>query len=78
MTLLRDESHAADLFSFIYHSTCLEHINLYTMSHPQYFQYKGNGEFHAKNFHYSQAVRVGDIIECSGQGEGDLVKQRPS
>ncbi|KAH6655362.1 putative L-PSP endoribonuclease family protein [Truncatella angustata] len=38
------------------------------MAHLQYFSYPGVGEDNRKNFHYSQAVRVGDRIECSGQG----------
>ncbi|KAM0154654.1 hypothetical protein ACHAQE_005751 [Botrytis cinerea] len=38
------------------------------MSNLEYFNYEGYGETTAKqNFWYSQAVRVGDIIECSGQ-----------
>ncbi|GAA6020723.1 hypothetical protein JCM10207_002000 [Rhodosporidiobolus poonsookiae] len=41
------------------------------MSHLQYFNYAGVGERNAKQFKYSQAVRVGDRIECSGQGGWD-------
>jgi hypothetical protein len=38
------------------------------MSHLQYFNYPGVGERNAAAYNYSQAVRVGDRIECSGQG----------
>lgn len=39
------------------------------MSDLQYFNYKGYGTEKAeKQFRYSQAVRVGDTIQCSGQG----------
>lgn len=39
------------------------------MSHLQYFDYEGLGQRVRKDTHYSQAVRIGDIIECSGQGK---------
>lgn len=39
------------------------------MSHLQFFAYEGQGVEKPKSFSYSQAVRVGDRIECSGQGE---------
>ncbi|KAL2822878.1 Endoribonuclease L-PSP/chorismate mutase-like protein [Aspergillus granulosus] len=38
------------------------------MSHLQYFNYPGFGEWAAENFYYSQAVRIGDQIKLSGQG----------
>ncbi|KAH7125991.1 putative L-PSP endoribonuclease family protein [Dactylonectria macrodidyma] len=38
------------------------------MSSLQYFAYKGVGERNRTNFGYNQAVRVGDRIECAGQG----------
>lgn len=38
------------------------------MSSLQYSSYDGYGQYALKEFHYSQAVRVGDRIECSGQG----------
>lgn len=38
------------------------------MSGLQYFSYNGYGEKLLKEMHYSQAVRVGDNIEISGQG----------
>lgn len=37
------------------------------MSHLKYSNYKGYGDNHASG--YSQAVRVGDRIEISGQGK---------
>lgn len=39
------------------------------MSHLRYYAYEGLGVKQRQNFHYSQAVRVGDKIECAGQGE---------
>jgi enamine deaminase RidA (YjgF/YER057c/UK114 family) len=42
------------------------------MAHLQYFNYAGYGETAKENYHYSQAVRVGDSIHCSGQGAGVL------
>ncbi|CAF1230382.1 unnamed protein product [Adineta steineri] len=41
------------------------------MTHLQYFCYKGVGEEKKKLFKYSQAVRIGDRIECAGQGGWD-------
>lgn len=41
------------------------------MSHLQYYAYNGHGERAIREFHYSQAVRVGDRIECAGQGTHD-------
>ncbi|CAG9993144.1 unnamed protein product [Clonostachys byssicola] len=38
------------------------------MSHLQYYAYKGQGVEKRAAFSYNQAVRVGDRIECSGQG----------
>lgn len=38
------------------------------MSSLKYHSYEGYGQTAVKDFHYSQAVRVGDRIECSGQG----------
>ena len=46
-------------------------IALYTivnMSHLQYYAYPGVGVENRQKFRYSQAVRVGDRIECAGQG----------
>ncbi|KAK0383204.1 hypothetical protein NLU13_9117 [Sarocladium strictum] len=37
------------------------------MSQPQFFNYPGT-ESNAENFHYSQAVRIGNIVRTSGQG----------
>lgn len=39
------------------------------MSHLTYYNYPGVGETNRQKFKYSQAVRVGDRIECSGQGK---------
>ena len=41
------------------------------MAHLQYFNYKGIGEKRRELYHYSQAVRVGDTLECAGQGGWD-------
>ncbi|KAH8892785.1 endoribonuclease-like protein L-PSP [Thozetella sp. PMI_491] len=41
------------------------------MSDLQYFDYPGFGKFARENYGYSQAVRVGDRIEISGQGGWD-------
>ncbi|SPO03149.1 related to L-PSP endoribonuclease family protein [Cephalotrichum gorgonifer] len=43
------------------------------MSHLKYYAYPPFGPHQQKNFHYSQAVRVGDRIECAGQGGLDPV-----
>lgn len=39
------------------------------MSHLQYHAYKGVGEENRKAYKYAQAVRIGDRIECAGQGK---------
>lgn len=39
------------------------------MSQLKYFIYPNHGEWARDTFSYSQAVRVGDRIECSGQGQ---------
>ncbi|ODO11306.1 hypothetical protein I350_00082 [Cryptococcus amylolentus CBS 6273] len=41
------------------------------MSDLTYYNYKGVGEYNAEQHGYSQAVRVGDTIQCSGQGGWD-------
>ncbi|PQE15340.1 l-psp endoribonuclease family protein [Rutstroemia sp. NJR-2017a BBW] len=41
------------------------------MSHLQYYAYPGVGEANREKYRYSQAVRVGDRIECAGQGGWD-------
>ena len=38
------------------------------MSHLQYYSYKGVGEKNLQQHGYNQAVRIGDRIECAGQG----------
>ncbi|APA13146.1 hypothetical protein SS1G_14046 [Sclerotinia sclerotiorum 1980 UF-70] len=46
------------------------------MSNLEYFNYEGYGQTTAKqNFWYSQAVQVGDVIECSGQGGWDRITE---
>ncbi|KAF4839618.1 RutC family protein [Colletotrichum siamense] len=41
------------------------------MSHLKYYAYEGVGERNLEKFSYNQAVRVGDKIECAGQGGWD-------
>ena len=38
------------------------------MSHLTYYNYDGVGKQNQQKFKYSQAVRIGDRIECAGQG----------
>lgn len=39
------------------------------MSAPKFAIYPGLGEWAKDNLHYSQAVRLGNIIKISGQGQ---------
>ncbi|CAE6457636.1 unnamed protein product [Rhizoctonia solani] len=41
------------------------------MSSLQYSADKGQDEVRRQEFHYSQAVIIGDIVKCSGQGGWD-------
>ncbi|PWY78022.1 L-PSP endoribonuclease family protein [Aspergillus sclerotioniger CBS 115572] len=41
------------------------------MSHLTYYNYDGVGKKNQQQFKYSQAVRIGDRIECAGQGGWD-------
>lgn len=41
------------------------------MSAPEFFVTPGYGDYMRENLHYSQAVRVGDRVETSGQGGWD-------
>ncbi|KAF7516743.1 hypothetical protein PCG10_001948 [Penicillium crustosum] len=41
------------------------------MSHLKFYAYEGAGQQKQRDFWYSQAVRVGDRIECAGQGGWD-------
>ncbi|KAH7111948.1 Endoribonuclease L-PSP/chorismate mutase-like protein [Dactylonectria estremocensis] len=41
------------------------------MSKLQYFNYEGVGATNNQLYSYSQAVRIGNIIRCSGQGGWD-------
>ncbi|KAF4440189.1 L-PSP endoribonuclease family [Fusarium acutatum] len=49
------------------------------MSHLTYYNYEGVGKTNNKEYSYSQAVRVGNTIKCSGQGgwdsEGNIDKE---
>jgi hypothetical protein len=48
-----------------------------TMSGLQFYSYNGVGKNNEIHFRYSQAVRIGDRIECSGQGRlGERVALR--
>jgi hypothetical protein len=53
-------------------------LDVYTkkMSNLQYFAYEGVGQRNLKQHGYSQAVRVGDRIECAGQGEREKPQVR--
>ncbi|OOQ82293.1 L-PSP endoribonuclease family protein [Penicillium brasilianum] len=41
------------------------------MAHLQFYNYEGVGEKNQQDYWYSQAVRIGDRIECAGQGGWD-------
>src|SRR6185312_7272120 len=41
------------------------------MSSLQYYNYPGVGKANNREYSYSQAVRIGDIVKCSGQGGWD-------
>jgi enamine deaminase RidA (YjgF/YER057c/UK114 family) len=41
------------------------------MNEPQFFATPGYGDTQLKNLHYSQAVRVGNLVQTSGQGGWD-------
>ena len=41
------------------------------MPRPIFFNYSGIGTKNSEAFHYSQAVKVGNIVKCSGQGGWD-------
>jgi len=38
---------------------------------PKFSTYPGYGEDAYKQFHYTQAVRIGDVIQTAGQGESN-------
>lgn len=48
------------------------------MSGLKYYTYEGWGKAAAESFYYSQAVRVGNRIECAGQGTSKHFRQRYS
>lgn len=39
------------------------------MSSLKYYAYEKHGQNNLKQYGYQQSVRVGDRIECAGQGE---------
>lgn len=41
------------------------------MSSPLFYNYPGVGTTNSEAFHYTQAVRVGNVVKCSGQGGWD-------
>jgi enamine deaminase RidA (YjgF/YER057c/UK114 family) len=41
------------------------------MNKPKFFVTPGYGEYMLNNLHYSQAVKIGNRVEISGQGGGD-------
>jgi hypothetical protein len=68
------------VFSFTF-SACLlswKHQNsIIEMSHLQYFDYPGFGERSKRDLNYSQAVRIDNRIEISGQGSYKAPKNVP-
>ena len=47
------------------------------MNKPKFFVTPGYGEYMLNNLHYSQAVKIGDRVETSGQGGWDDNLQIP-
>ena len=45
------------------------------MSHLTFSAYPGYGEKAKKDYSYSQAVKIGDLIHCSGQGKHSVTAQ---
>jgi hypothetical protein len=43
------------------------------MSAPRFVTYPGLGEWAKETLHYSQAVRIGNIIKTSGQGQSTIL-----
>jgi enamine deaminase RidA (YjgF/YER057c/UK114 family) len=48
-----------------------------TMNKPEFFVTPGYGEYMLNKLHYSQAVKIGDRVETSGQGGWDDDLQIP-
>ena len=46
-------------------------LALIAMTSHKFAIYPGLGEWAKENLHYSQAVRIGNIIKISGQGQID-------
>lgn len=48
------------------------------MSTPSFHSYAGLGQTNSDLYHYSQSVRIGPMIRCSGQGgfddQGEIIK----
>jgi hypothetical protein len=42
------------------------------MATLQYFSRPGKGEYQRDNYWYNEAVKVGDRLECAGQGTSCL------
>ena len=47
------------------------------MNQPKFFVTPGYGEYMLNELHYSQAVKIGDRVETSGQGGWDDDLQIP-
>lgn len=58
-------------------TTNLSALSLITMSAPKFAIYPGLGEWAKENLHYSQAVRIGNTIKISGQGQLNSHPQTP-
>lgn len=66
--LIKIAAAAADHFAA--HLCSLNHIAYTTSVMPvEYSSYHGYGQTAKESAHYSQAVRIGDRIECAGQGK---------
>lgn len=60
--------HSQFLQSLEFPRTCSK-ITSYAMADLKFYNYPGVGEQNKTDAWYSQAVRIGDRIECSGQGK---------
>ncbi|KAK7976635.1 hypothetical protein PG989_015098 [Apiospora arundinis] len=61
------------VFSLSHSSQSISNTQKTAMSHLQYFTYPEFGAVLSNQSYYSQSVRIGDRIECSGQGGWDPV-----
>jgi enamine deaminase RidA (YjgF/YER057c/UK114 family) len=48
------------------------------MDSLHYTTYPGLGEWAKENLHYSQAVRIGNVIKISGQGQARIHSDLPT